>query len=354
MTLVARVLLLCSFEKARQVFLTSLLFVCVLLVAACDNQASVEPLHYRGETMGTTYHITLIPEAENQLPEELAQEIQKRLDAVNQSMSTYLPDSELSKVNRSSVGTWLEISGPLFTIIRDANEYSRLSNGALDVTVAPIVDLWGFGPLDRKDNLPSEEEIAEALAKVGFTYIELDEATLSIKKNRELSIDLSSIAKGYGSDTLGAYFKELGLKNYLLEIGGDLLVAGSNGRGSSWRIGVERPSMNHDGVQQAIAVSNVGIATSGDYRNFFNTDGESFSHIIDPRTGRPVKHNLVSVTVVAKTAREADALATAMTVLGADAALDLAEKEGLAVYLIENGDAEFTVRYSTKFKDYLN
>jgi len=334
--------------------LTSLLFACVLFVAACDKQASLEPLQYSGETMGTTYHITLIPDAVSSVPANLAQEIQDRLNAVNQSMSTYLSDSELSGFNRSSVGTWIEVSAPLFTVIKNANEYSRLSNGALDITVAPVVDLWGFGPVDRKDKLPTEEEVAEALRRVGFSYIELDEITRSIKKNRELTIDLSSIAKGYGSDALGVYFTELGIENYLIEIGGDLLVAGNNGRGDAWRIGVERPSMNHDGVQQAITVSDVGVATSGDYRNFFNTTGESFSHIIDPRTGWPVKHNLVSVTVVAKTARAADALATAMTVLGADAALDLAEKEGLAVYLIENDDVEFRVRYSTKFKDYLN
>ncbi len=362
MILVARLLSTSCSKKERQVYLTSLLFLYVLIVTACDNRPTVELLRFSGETMGTSYHVTIVSDRDFQVPENLQQEIQSRLDAVNQSMSTYLPDSELSALNQLPVGVSKTVSEPLFTVINDAVGYGRLSDGALDITIAPIVDLWGFGPVDQNANVPSEKSIEDALNAVGFDYIELDANTLSIRKTRPLTIDLSSIAKGYGSDSLGIYLASLGFENYLIEIGGDLLVAGKNGRGEAWRIGVEKPTVDYGDVQQAIAVSDVGVATSGDYRNFFETEGATYSHIIDPRTGRPVKHNLVSVTVIAKSAREADALATAMTVLGADDALALAEREGLAVYLIERnnasdpdmGENQFSVRYSTTFKSYID
>jgi thiamine biosynthesis lipoprotein len=239
----------------------------------------------------------------------------------------------------------------LFDIMVLATEVSWLSNGAFDITVAPLVDLWGFGPA-KHDGKPSDAAIAEALARVGFDQIELDLLDKKVLKRKDLRIDLSAIAKGYGVDVVALWLESLGTKDYLVEIGGEMRVAGLSPRGDQWRIGVENPDVaNSDTIP--IRLGNIGVATSGDYRNYFEEDGVRYSHTIDPTSGRPITHNLASVTVLDASCGFADAMATAFSVMGGDKTLKLAEQLQIPVYIIEKGEAGFVRRYSSAFAPYL-
>lgn len=214
-----------------------------------------------------------------------------------------------------------------------------------------MVNLWGFGPNWQAHKAPAASDIEQALSNVGYQYIEIDSEQLRIKKLIDVSLDFSAVAKGYGVDEIAELLWAEGFHHFMVEIGGELRLHGHNGEGKTWRIGVESPAA--DGKIRPIAVSEVGVATSGDYRNYFEQEGVRFSHTIDPTTGRPITHNLASVTVIAATAARADALATAFTVMGGDQAMELAEQRGIAIYLIERVDEGFSTRASTAFAPYL-
>lgn len=338
--------------KARQATLCSLLFFMAYVLGGCSSESGESVRYYTGQTMGTQYHITLVP-GDTSLPDNLQQQVQAHLDAVDESMSTYIETSELSQLNDAPVGEWVEISEPLYQVLELAMDISDLTDGAYDVTVGPLVNLWGFGPEDTGDAVPDEQAISEALAQTGYDQLELNPSPPQVRKAAAVQVDLSSIAKGYGADVVAHLFDELGFTNYLIEVGGDLRVKGRNPRGEPWRIGVEKPALAQGNVQQAISLSDGGVATSGDYRNYFEVDGERYSHIIDPRLGRPVTHNLVSVTVVGETARTADGLATAMLVMGPQRAMNLAQAQQLPIYLIVREEEGFSTEYSPAFAEYL-
>jgi FAD:protein FMN transferase len=338
--------------KAR-IIASLLLFCAAAILAGCGANNSYEPLYFSGETMGTTYHITVVSGPESVVPADLAPSIESWLDAVNKSMSTYLPDSELSALNAAPAGEWLPVSPMMLEVLTSAQAISTLSGGAFDITIAPLVDLWGFGPVETHDQVPSEAALADVRERLGFEHLQVRNEPPAIKKNRNLQFDLSAIAKGFAADYVGRQLEALGLTNYLVEIGGDLLVSGHNQKGEAWRIGVEKPTFGREGVQQTIAVTESGVATSGDYRNFFRQDGQTFSHIIDPRLSRPVRKNLVSVTVIADSSMRADGLATAFTVMGAEETLALAERQQIAVYLISREGEKFTTHYSSAFAAYM-
>ncbi|MGI1678262.1 MAG: FAD:protein FMN transferase [Cellvibrionaceae bacterium] len=354
-------------RKARQGILTSLfcfytpLLLCVLSLSSCSKKE--ETLFFSGNTMGTTYHITLVPgelgkqNTSTLKPldkDELEEGIQKVLDAVNQSMSTYISTSELSILNDDKTGEWLSVSPTLAFVLSKAIEIGELSVGALDVTIGPLVNLWGFGSNNSVITAPSDEEIKLLESVIGLNKLEFNFSDSTLKKPVGMQIDLSSIAKGYGADAIAEFFLQSGYENYLIEVGGEIVTKGRNTHGQKWRIGVEKPALDHQGVQQAIAVSGKGIATSGDYRNYFEQDGVRFSHIIDPRTGYPVKNSLASVTVIAETGAIADGLATAFTVLGEQKSFELARQHDIAVYAIIRRDNGFVAEYSEAFSVYLN
>lgn len=349
-----------SNKKARQGILTSLfcfyvpvVFLIVVLSGCSQKEKS---LFFSGQTMGTTYHIRVVPE-ENAVSinqTELAEKIEAVLQSVNQSMSTYIPSSELSKLNADESGNVLSVSTMLGYVLKEAIDVGQITFGALDVTIGPLVDLWGFGPGNIVVSAPSETQIKQYEAIVGLNKLQLDEKALTLKKPVGMRIDLSAIAKGYGADAIAALFIESGIQNFLIEVGGELVTSGVNANQQPWRIGVEKPTLDHQGVQQAIAVSGKGIATSGDYRNYFEQDGIRFSHIIDPRTGYPVKNTIASVTVIAETATKADGLATAFSVLGEKEMFELAEKYDFAVYAILREGESFIAKQSTAFDQYLN
>jgi FAD:protein FMN transferase len=298
--------------------------------------------------MGTTYSVKVIASAVNSV--ELKAKIDTELIRINDLMSTYQPDSELSRFNRSVVGEWFDISPDTMDVIRIAREINRLSEGSFDITVGPLVNLWGFGPDPASSELPSNEAIAAATARVGFGHLRLGDGKLM--KDVDTYVDLSAIAKGYGVDRVTALLDAGGFKNYLVEIGGELGARGLNERGGPWRIAIERPDVAERVPFVTITFSDRGMATSGDYRNYFEKDGIRYSHTIDPATGRPVTHTLASVTVIAPTAALADGLATAIDVMGPEKGLAMAEAHHIAAFAIIKSEGGFVERHTSAFASY--
>ncbi|MEC4728554.1 FAD:protein FMN transferase [Shewanella sp. D64] len=315
-------------------------------VLGCSNPAEIISLS--GNTMGTTYHIKVVPN--EHLPEAnlLQAEIDLALEKVNDQMSTYRPDSELSLFNSTGFEETVTVSADMATVIKEGIHLYQVTDGALDITLGPLVNLWGFGPDKRPTEIPSKEVVAEAKARTGIEYLSVDGNRLG-KTKGDLYVDLSSIAKGFGVDVIARILDQYHVTGYLVEIGGELSVFGDKMDGSAWRVAIEQPDVDDREVQQVIAPGNMAIATSGDYRNYYEEDGRQFSHLIDPRTGYPIDHRLASVTVLHKECMIADGYATAMMVLGTEASLELAQREGLAIMLIEKQDTGFKVFYSDAF-----
>ncbi len=320
-------------------------------ISACGKPAKTISL--AGNTMGTTYHIKFVVGERSPNEQLLQAEIDLALEAVNEQMSTYRQKSELSKFNRAINGTKVEVSSDTAKVISAGVELYKKTDGALDITLGPLVNLWGFGPDKRPTHIPTPEEIAGIKAnKTGIEHLSINGRILS-KDIASLYVDLSSIAKGFGVDKVASILTKYNPKGYLVEIGGEVSVYGVKADNTAWRIAIEQPDVNTRSVQQVIAPGNMAIATSGDYRNYYEEEGQRFTHIIDPRNGYPVDHKLASVTVLHPETMIADGYATAMMVLGTEASLALAKKENLAIMLIEKQDEGFKVYYSDAFKPFV-
>ena len=329
------------------------LIVCALPVAfaACGVAKEVA---LSGRTMGTFYSIKLVAGYFQDLS-GLKQKIEKRLEAVNRSMSTYRPDSEISRFN-----LWphenrpFQISGDFLRVMATSAEIYRLSSGAWDATVDPLVNLWGFGRGGAAADIPTAEAIRRAAADVGFDQIRIDPQGFLIKRNPRVTLDLASIAKGYGVDALAELLKNAGFENFLVEIGGEVYAAGHKKDGSLWRVGGDTPQKDApiDRVYKVISLTDRALATSGDYRNFIEMAGRRYSHVIDPRSGYPIANGIVSVSIEADTCTRADGLATAVMVMGIGPGLALIDRldggEGLIVEL--TADGELVNHYSAGHK----
>ncbi|XPF94254.1 FAD:protein FMN transferase [Colwellia sp. RE-S-Sl-9] len=306
----------------------------------------------QGRTMGTTYNIKVIVENDSIDTQLLQKDIDSALVNVNQEMSTYIPDSELSHFNQLRSSEPVTLSKGLARVIEEAIRLGKLSNGKLDVTVGPLVNLWGFGPEYRLEKVPSDELLEQTKSKVGIENIELVDGRLS-KKIDELYIDLSTIAKGYGVDLIAELVESRGIHNYLVEIGGEMRLKGFKDTGELWHIAIEKPVTTERAVQQVVVPKNNAVATSGDYRNYFESNGQRFSHIIDPATGKPINHKLVSVTVIHPSSMTADGLSTALMVMGEKEALAFAEENEIAAYFISKSENGFVEQSTVKFAQYL-
>jgi len=323
----------------------------LLVLSGCARETA--PVLLSGQTMGTTWNISYVEPENAPDVDELRAGIGSLLERVNHSMSTYQPDSEISAFNALEPHIWKRVTPGFFEVLQTALEVGRQSEGAYDVTVAPLVDLWGFGAAGEITTPPAEEEIAARMKLVGEDNLRLDADTSSVMKLSALSLDFSSLAKGYGVDRVADWLEAQGITRYMVEIGGEMRLAGMSGRGDPWRIAIEQPDSTGRGVAAAINLTDTAIATSGDYRNFFEVGGRRYSHMIDPRTGRPVVHDLVSVTVVHRSCMVADAWATALTVLGEERAMAVAGKQGLAVYFIRRVGDEFIHSHTPSFSGFL-
>jgi thiamine biosynthesis lipoprotein len=323
----------------------------VLSIAACGDDSSRARLkEFDGDTQGTSYHIKVVDLPATLSPETVRTAIEAELDDITRHLSTYEPDTELSRFNRSRDTGWIPASAGLVQVLTEARQISELSHGAYDVTVGPLVNLWGFGPGDSGERIPSDAEIAAAQARIGYTHLHIRPSPPAIRKEfPDLSVDVASIAQGYTVDRVAERLESLGIANYLVEIGGELRGKGLNQLDGHWRIGIERPAPGERSVYTIIRIADVGVSTSGDYRDYFERDGQRYSHTINPQTGRPVSHKLASVTVVSENTMRADALSTALMVLGPEEGYHLAEQAGIAAYFIINSDAGFTDRETTAF-----
>lgn len=318
-------------------FLTGF-FLLIASLVGCDKRPA--SFAFKGQTMGTTYHVTISKGDKPSFSELKQSEVDELLLAVNASFSTYIDSSEVSTFNQYK-GTQGQLkSADFIELLIEAQRINSLTGGAYDITVGPLVNLWGFGPDFKEEDIPSRDAIEQALSNVGFGNISIDVAGSQVRKLKpDVYVDFSSIAKGYGVDRVARLIESRGYSSYMVEIGGEMRVKGHNPEGNRWRIAVEKPDSATRAIHRVINVTNVAMATSGDYRNFFLKDGVQFSHTIDPKTGWPVHHNLVSVTVLNESTATADALATAFMVLGDKKGYDLAMKNELPVlFLVKQGD----------------
>ncbi|TLU75612.1 FAD:protein FMN transferase [Mannheimia varigena] len=327
-----------------------------LFLNACEK--APEQITLQGKTMGTTYTVKYIDNGEVKNlanPEKVKSELDRLLVEVNNQMSTYQQDSEISRFNQlKEANQAVEISQDFAKVVAEAVRLNKMTEGALDVTVGPLVNLWGFGPDKRLNKVPSDEQIKERSSYVGIDKISLkmEGKPILTKTMPNLYLDLSSIAKGFGVDKLAEHLEKIGVSNYLVEIGGELRGKGKNLQGLDWRIAIEQPIMEQaQSVQITVPLHNLGMATSGNYRNYFEDEnGNRLSHIIDPQKLSPVSHNLASITVLAPTTMTADGLSTGLFVLGAEKALALAEREKLAIFLIVKSGDKFETQMSSEFK----
>ena len=334
----------------KKILISAFLFIVIATVYRFSI-FSPELVSFSGPTMGTTYTVKFYTTENVKKPSDLKGGVDAALVRVNKLMSTYDPNSELSVFNKLPANQFSNISEDMAYVIDKALLISEMSGGEYDITIGPLVNLWGFGPGNREDKVPSELLIDEAKSRVGYHYLKLDGRKLTKEKN--IYVDLSSIAKGYGVDMVAQVLQGRGVENYLIEIGGEILSKGVKADGTSWKVAIESPAGGHGIVERIMSVTDISIATSGDYRNYFEKNGVRYSHTISPKTGRPITHRLVSVTVVDKTTTMADGLATAITVLGPEKGFEFAQKNGIAAYLLIKTDFGFEERPSDAFKPYL-
>lgn len=327
-------------------------FIAISLFIGCSS-APDEAL-ITGHTMGTSFSVKISSAVDEQSLEILEQEISQELANVNNVFSTYIASSAISKFNSSTSTQWQKMPAEFIKVLSKALDISKQTAGLYDISVGPLVNLWGFGPRFTEDNIPTLTNIAAAVENVGFSKIAIQTKTHSVSKSQaSLYLDFSSIAKGYGVDQIAAVLDSSGFTNYMVEIGGELRVKGHNPNGQAWRIAVEKPDAATRSIQKVLNLSNIALATSGDYRNFFETKGVRYSHTINPVTGWPVKHDLVSVTVLADSAMEADGWATALLATGANKGYQLALQNNLSVLFISKHKGQLTERMTPSFNQYL-
>ncbi|MEE2944842.1 MAG: FAD:protein FMN transferase [Pseudomonadota bacterium] len=304
-----------------------------IALAACKKGWSI--LNITGLTMGTNYSVAAVDHSKSVDQGELKTAIENSLQLVNAQMSNWDANSEISRFNASASTAPVAVSNELATVMQAAQDVHVASEGRFDVAIGDLIDLWGFGSGATRTATPSDEEIAAVLENTGHSNsLRVAGGTLQ-KLQPEAEIYLSAIGKGFGVDQVARTIESFGIKDYMIEIGGDLYTAGLNPEGMPWQIGIETPVAYDRGVQQVVSVSNLGMATSGDYRNYFEQDGVRYSHILDGTTGRPVTHKTASVTVLTENAMLADAWATAMLVLGTERGLQIADEQDLAVLFID-------------------
>ena len=348
-------------NKDRLCPVRSLTLFALVLLAACERTAPPPAVReFTGPTMGTTYHVSVVG-VRNEPDRVRATQgcVDRVLARVNRHLSTYSQESELAQLNRNPSTDWISISDPLFAVLAAANRVSVETDGAFDVTIAPLVRLWGFGSAANAGKTvvgtpPSPEFVHDATAITGYTWLELRAAPMrAVRKNRALELDVDGIAPGYAVDRISTCLTRAGLTDHLVEIGGEVRAAGRRAEGSPWRIAVERPLAGERQAYAGVELTDLAISTSGNYRDFRRLpDGRVVSHTIDPRLGEPVRHALASVSVVHTRAQLADGYATALMVLGPDDGYAVALRLGLpALFLERIGESQqFRERATPEFE----
>ena len=323
------------------------------LILGCEVDQGRHELS--GSTMGTGWNLFYYePSGDRSFdPEVVRLKIENCLLHLNGILSNYVHDSEISRLNALPSGKYTSISPDLIEVFKVAQRISKLTNGIYDISISPLVELWGFGLSSPRLDLPSIEEVSAKRLLVGLDSIIIDEENKTILKSRVRAFDLSSLGKGYAVDVVSDELKNMGISNFLFEIGGEIFASGAPAQDRLWQVAVRSPLPNSSGISKIFSLSEVAIATSGDYQNFFEHQNIRYSHIIDPITGFPVQRDLVSATVISNSAMIADAFATALILLGSDKAIALANQRNLAVYLIKKDDQKYIELMSSKLLNYL-
>jgi thiamine biosynthesis lipoprotein len=303
--------------------------------------------------MGTTYTVKVASAPANVDPAMVRSAIDDVLERVDRSMSGYRADSEISRFNASSSTHWCEVSTDLAAVVQASLEISSASDGAFDITVAPLVAAWGFGPAGEPQVLPSAEQIAQLEASVGYRrlHVRLDPPALR-KDVAGLSIDLNGIAPGFAVDRVAERLQAVQIENYMIDIGGEIRARGRNARNEPWHIAVEHPVETQRAPYTSVWLDGAAVSTSGEYRAHFERDGRRYSHTVDPRTGRTLDREPGSVVVVAPLAAQADAWATALNVLGPRDGLALATQRHMPVLFIERTGGEWRSLATPAFESY--
>ena len=337
--------------KIERRLLTWLLLT-IFVATGCQTESRKNDfMVITGFSMGTSYSIKIVRQSGMPGSDVLHEQINRLLSDIDSRMSTYLTGSEISKFNSNRDKGWQPVSPQTFEVLREAVRISQLSSGAFDITIGGLVELWGFGRREQKKIIPDEKELAQLLSKVGFDNIKIREVPPAIRKmNPEITIDLSAIAKGYAVDQVADFLDRKGIFNFLVEIGGEIKTRGLKNRDQAWRVAIERPISNERTIYKIVSLKNKAMATSGDYRNFFELDSRRYSHTLDPKTGRPIEHGLASVTVVHESCMTADALATALMVSGVQKGYKLAEEHHLAAMFISRDDSGFNEKMTSEFR----
>lgn len=323
--------------------------VVVLLAAACSARAP-ETIEFGGGTMGTAFTVKLPGPADGVDANALETDVKALLADISRMMSTYISDSEISKFNASASTDWQPVSSRFCESVAHALELSEFTDGAFDITAGPLVNLWGFGPDVTSSGPPTQEEIDAALLMVGYRHLHADCSQPALRREvAGLVLDMSAYGKGYAVDRVAELLEARGMVSYLVEIGGELRVSGQKPTGEDWAIGIEIPRAGKREPYTVVHLTDAAVATSGDYRNFFEFEGTRYSHEIDTRTGRPVTHDLAAVSIVDKSGARADALATGLLVMGPDAGLALATKENIAALFLKRTGTGIDETVSPRF-----
>ncbi len=336
----------------RSTTLVAFLLMLCCLLPACNRPTRLPMMQaIQGRTMGTTYSIKLFSNDASADLLQTSQAIEQELEQVNAQMSTYLTTSELSRFNAQESEAWFPVSKETAEVVSLSLQLSELTDGAFDVTVGPLVDLWGFGPTTGQPPIPSQSAITQALQAVGADKLAVRLEPPALRKNHpQLRVDLSAIAKGHAVDRLAKVLDRLKFDAYFVEIGGEVRTKGHKLDETQWQVGIERPTVDQQSVQRALALSDLSLATSGNYRNFHEVDGRRYSHTINPETGRPVEDPIASASVIATNCALADGIATGMMSAGFDAGMALAERNGWSVLLVRpTADGDFETAMSAAF-----
>jgi thiamine biosynthesis lipoprotein len=325
---------------SRVLFLSSF-----LLLSACFFRSPQTV--FGGLAMGTSYTVKIVGQADSL---ELKSQMDALLESLNKQMSLYGKDTDIIHFNESSSNVWFSISPEFARMVEIGLDISRLSNGAFDMTVKPLVSLWGFGP-EGFTKVPSDKQIKSALKKIGYTHLEVRDNPPAIRKDiPEITLDMGGIAQGLAVDLMAELLEKKGYSRYMVEFGGEIRAKGLNADNVLWRIGIVSPVPLSNEIGEVVPLKDMSVSTSGDYRNYKEIKGQRFSHTIDPSTGRPITHKLASVSIFSKTCLRADALSTALMVMGPDNGLEFANAEGIAAYFIIHDEKEFIVKMTKAFE----
>ena len=326
------------------------LFEMFLLIGCDQDVRKTRSTKFSGSTMGTSFSVKITDIPQEISEQSLDSNIKQILTRINDRMSTYYEESEVSRFNKLQALDWFQVSQDTLFVVNEALRLSELTQGAFDVTVGPLVNLWGFGPHIRSTTLPSDDFIKQAQGNVGYRFVHTKDAPPAIRKDRpHVQIDLSAIAKGYAVDQIAEFLESKQIANFLVEVGGEIRAKGNNAEGINWKVAIETPIPEQRAVHRVLYLDNHAIATSGNYRNFFEKDGVRFSHTIDPLTGKPITHDLASVTVISASSMHADALATGLMVLGPQIGFQLAEIENLAALFLVKDTEGFQEKTTAAF-----